>query len=59
MTRVKSRTIRKDFIRWNGWGPPESQYQIIEYCREKTRNQADSDEAFEILLEWLNQNEPT
>ena len=47
--------IRKDFIEWNGWGPPTSEYQIGEYCRAQTETEDDSDHAFQVLMEWMNE----
>jgi hypothetical protein len=42
------------FVRWNGWGPPTSEYQIGEFCRATTYSESDSDHEFWILMEWLN-----
>lgn len=55
MVAVKTaQEIRKDFRKWNGWGPPTSEYQIGEFCRATTYSEADSDHEFWILMEWLN-----
>lgn len=51
--------VKKDFIKWNGWGPPTSEYQIVEYCRDRTKSDYESDSAFDILLDWMNQPDPS
>ena len=55
MVAVKStEAIRNSFIKWNGWGPPTSEYQIGEYCRAETLTEEDSNYEFKILMEWMN-----
>lgn len=47
--------LRKNFIEWNGWGPPASEYQIGEYCRSQTYSEMDSEFAFRVLMTWMNE----
>ena len=42
------------FIKWNGWGPPDSEYLILEYCQGNCVNEANSNHAHRILLGWMN-----
>lgn len=46
--------VKALFIEWNGWGPPSSEYQIYEFCREKAVSEEDSNRIFTILLDWMN-----
>jgi hypothetical protein len=41
------------FVRWNGWGPPTSKFQIMEFCRATEKTKEDSVEATEILEGWM------
>lgn len=41
------------FTRWNGWGPPTSEYQIIEFCQAKAAHELEADEYTEILMRWM------
>jgi hypothetical protein len=42
------------FVRWNGWGPPTSEYQILEFCRAKANSEPETEEYTEILNGWIN-----
>ena len=41
------------FTRWNGWGPPTSEYQIIEFCQARAENKLAAEEFTEILMRWM------
>jgi hypothetical protein len=41
------------FTRWSGWGPPTSEYQIIEFCQAKANNEFEAKEFTEILTRWM------
>ena len=45
--------IKKAFVEWNGWGPPDSEYQISEFCRATTYTEYDSDQVFWVLKAWM------
>ena len=53
VSTTSAQEIRKAFIKWNGWGPPTSEYQIGEYCKSNTYSETDSDYSFNILLGWM------
>ena len=42
------------FTRWNGWGPPASEYSIIEFCKAKASNKPEAKKFTEILIGWMN-----
>lgn len=41
------------YVRWNGWGPPTSDYSIQEFCRAKSNSATESKEYREILIGWM------
>ena len=40
------------FIKWNGWGPPTSEYQILEFCQATALDEEESTEFKDILEMW-------
>ena len=42
------------FARWNGWGPPTSEYQILEFCQAKSKSEKQTEDYTEILTRWMN-----
>ena len=42
------------FTRWSGWGPPTSEYQVMEFCRAKIESEAQAKDYAEILTRWMN-----
>lgn len=53
---IKMKTVKNfmdDFVKWNGWGPPTSEYQIIEYCQNRTSSEEEANVAFDILKKWM------
>lgn len=54
MIQVTTDNIMKSFIEWNGWGPPESEFQIQEYCAYNCDNEQDADFITGVLFQWMN-----
>jgi hypothetical protein len=46
--------IMRDFIEWNGWGPPTTEFQIQEYCYRQCYSEGDVDLTTNILTKWMN-----
>lgn len=46
--------VIESFTEWNGWGPPDSEYQIIEFCKAKALSEEESNNLFIILFNWMN-----
>ena len=49
--RIKN--VCNSFIRWNGWGPPTSDYQIVEFCQEKAISADEAKVYTDILVGWM------
>ena len=49
----KVEAVCRAFTCWNGWGPPTSEYQIMEFCKSEASSEADADEKTEVLLGWM------
>ncbi len=41
------------FVRWNGWGPPTSEFQILEFCQSKAESAPKACKFTEILTGWM------
>ena len=41
------------FTRWNGWGPPTSEYQIMEFCQARATSEVQAEEYTQILVGWM------
>lgn len=50
---TNEKEVKRDFTYWNGWGPPTSKFQINEYCRHNTYTRQESENAFRILKNWM------
>jgi hypothetical protein len=50
-SRVNS--VCNAFVRWNGWGPPSSEFQIQEFCKNKAIDDGESRVYNEILTGWM------
>jgi len=51
-SRIKG--VCNSFVRWNGWGPPTSSYQITEFCQSKAYTKEEAEALVEILTGWMN-----
>jgi len=45
--------ICRAFTCWNGWGPPSSEYLILEFCLAKAESEAEAEEFTDILKGWM------
>ncbi|MHA1839872.1 MAG: hypothetical protein ACTSYO_07975 [Candidatus Ranarchaeia archaeon] len=45
--------IMAEFRHWNGWGPPENQFQIEEYTRACAESEEEADLAEKVLTAWM------
>jgi len=50
---TRDNPILRDFIEWNGWGPPTSQFQAQEFAFYKAESEQEADEMVEILTRWM------
>jgi hypothetical protein len=48
------KNIMRDFVEWNGWGPPTSEFQIKEYTYRECESVGEVDLTTDVLTKWMN-----
>lgn len=57
MDKDMAEAVKQDFLSWTGGFPPDSEEQIFAYVETSRPNEADYEEARQLLRAWMYKGE--